>query len=162
MSQQDGGRLAAAYDNYTITMRLPESIGPERFVATPTNYRQRLAARGDFPKELRWLIAELFQRRAIEGCDITFGRRLALQLARTNSRGHTMLSNGALLRFSMIFSQITGQEIAATWQPAGGAPRGGSGSSIDGNALLRAVAAVANALADGLQLSAAIKILTDD
>ena len=157
------GPAVATYGDYSLTMTLPQSIGVQRLLVTRQTCATVLGTRRDIPEGLKRLITELFQRGAITQCSISYGSRMDLALARQDARGHLLLVGGALDHFSTIFAEITGQQIAATWQASGGSGRSsGRGSTIDGNALLRAFATVVDAVAEGLQVAAAIKILTDD
>ena len=162
MGQEQNNNLSVTYDNYVVAMRLPQPIGAQRFTATGTNYRWRLTDRQDMPEGLRTLIKELFQRGAIVQCSITYGARMDLDLARVNSRGRTVLVNGALVQFSQVFAEITGQQIAATWQAPSPAGSRSNSPLLNRSALLRALGAVVNVVSEGLQAAAAIKILTDD
>jgi len=157
------GSTAVTYGDYALTMRLPQQIDMQRLLVTRQTCATVLATRSDIPPGLKRLITELFERGAIVQCSISYGDRMDLQLARQNARGNLLLIGGALDHFSAIFAEITGQQVAATWQPSGGRAGGNRTSpSIDSGAFLGVLARVIDAVSDGVQLAAAIKILTND
>jgi hypothetical protein len=74
-----------------------------------------------------------------------------------------LLVGGRLKHFQEIFGEITGQQIVATWDTGGSAPgRRKSGARTNGGAVLAVLANLVDAVADGLQLAAALKILSGD
>jgi len=156
------GPTPVTYGDYALTMRLPQRIDMQRLLVTRQTCATVLATRNDIPAGLKTLITELFKRGAIVQCSISYGDRMDLQLARQNARGNLLLIGGALDNFSTIFAEITGQQIAATWQPSGGRIGNRTSPSIDSSAFLGVLARVIDAVSDGVQLAAAIKILTDD
>jgi hypothetical protein len=145
------------YGEYSIDITLPTSIGLQAFRADQTNYVQKLQGRTGLPTELRRLLGQLFERRAIVSCSITFGHRVILRIPPVG-----LMQYQALNAFGRHFREITGQKITATWEASGSRGRDPRRSSFDSNALLRAVGIVVDVAAEGLQIAAAIKILSDD
>ncbi len=154
----------ATYDGRTgIRIELKESIGATRFLATDQNYRTQLARRMDMPQGLRHLIEQLFLRGAITGCSISYGRRIDFTIATHNQRGHMLLVSGRLEHFQKAFADITGEQMAATWDTVSSAPdRRKSGRRADSGTVMAVLANLVDAVADGLQLAAAIKLLSSD
>jgi hypothetical protein len=153
---------AAVYDGATgIRIDLQSSIGPTRFLADAANYRSQLAAR-DMPGGLKSLIAQLFTRGAITKCSIMYGRRVDFKIAAHDQAGRMLLVGGRLEHFQKAFGEITGQQVAATWQSSGSRHGRRRSGGVDGNAVLAALGRVVETVADGVQLAAAIRILSDD
>lgn len=164
MRRKKPSAVTVTYGDRTITMQLPPGshIGTNRFVALPTDYSKQLRERSDIPVGLRQLLDQLFERGAITYCNITFGTRMDLRLAKVDDRGRMLLSGPALRFFSQHFAEITGVRLAASWQPASGQKVRGRGSSSNLDGALRMFAGLVDAVLDGVQLAAAIKILADD
>ena len=154
--------VEAAYSNYVLTMRLAHSIDPSRFYAEPHNHFAALQARRDMPRPLKELITELFRRKAITQCSITFGRRVDMSLSRTNGRGHLLLSEGALQQFRTTFAQLAGRPIVATYQPSGGRSPGRRSSENDYTGAALALARIFDAVCDGLVVATAVDQLFGD
>ncbi len=153
---------SATFGEYTINIVLPESIGLDAFRATKHDYVRQLRARTSLPQGLRRLLDQLFERGAIESCGITFGRRVVLRIPR-EYRGQALMQSQALRHFEKHFAAITGERISATWEAASNGSIGRSSHSVDSSsAFLHALAVVVDVTAEGLQIAAAIKILTDD
>lgn len=152
---------AAEYDGIKgIRINLETSVGMTRFVADTTDYLNQLAAR-KLPAGLGTLIYRLFLKGAITKCSISYGTRVDFTIATHDEDGRMLLVGGRLERFQRAFAEITGQQIAATWE-TGGSQKRGQANSRGGGGFLLALARVVDAVADGLQLAAAIEILSGD
>lgn len=151
-----GSELSGTYSNYSLRMQLEHSVDDRRLLATTENYPAQLRARDDIPEPLKQLIVALFRRGAITKCSITYGRRMDLALARTNARGHLLLSEGALKHFQMIFAEIAGRPMVATWESSGSASSRRGSSDVDLSGLALGFARLFDAVCDGLVVAAAV------
>jgi hypothetical protein len=140
-------------------LNLPTSIGMSIFRADASDYPAQLQRR-EMPDGLKALIRQLFERGAITQCAVSYGSRMELRLAQRDRAGHTLLIGAKLEHFGHIFAEITGQQVAATWQASSsGSP--GRSSDRDYSPMVGTLVRVVDAVADGIQLAAAIKILSD-
>ncbi len=151
----------ATYDGVTLMLNLPTSIGMSIFRADVSDYPAQLQRR-EMPGGLKALIRQLFERGAITQCAVSYGSRMELRLAQRDRAGHTLLVGAKLEHFEGIFAEITGQQVAATWQASGNSGGSRRSSGRDYDPMLGALVRVVDAVADGIQLAAAIKILSDD
>jgi hypothetical protein len=153
----------ATYADYVLTMNLPQPIGSERFRASLRNYRQQLLAREGIPDSLRLLIAQLFQRKAITECDISYGRKMILRLTRQTPKGHELLLDGALQQFLATFADITNQNIEVDWKPSGKSMgRDRDREERDFGQVLLVISRVVDVVFDSIVVAGALKELLDD
>lgn len=143
-----------------LTILLPQRIAVDGFEATQEHYRSAIMQRQDMPDSLKYLLTQLFVRGAIIKCKITFGSKMELTLAKYTASGHEFQSGKRLEHFQTVFASIAGQNLNAAWQtPASGRGQQG-GAGIDQDAFVAMVGGAVRGVANGLQLAAAIKILS--
>ena len=158
-----------AYDsNFTVTIKDVPSIGMEVFRADQSNYTEeirRLAARkvadSKYLLSLSSLIGELFQRRVIEQCAITYGTKLEFKLSRRGEGPQILGLDGALDRFVGNFEDITGQSIAVIWNDTGETTTSRSRGKRDYSGVGGFVSKILDALADGIAFAIAFDWLND-
>ncbi len=159
-------RKPAVYGKYvlTISLRDQDSIGPSRFSAAPGNYMQQLRGRATMPNGLRALLAELFRRQVITGCDITHGTMLQLNISQhkpSGGGGRRLLLNGALQQFLAVFEELTATKLQVNWRAQGSGPLH-SWRQPDTDRVITDLADVLDLVCDGLIMPASNKKLSRD
>lgn len=173
--------MEATYGNYQLDLRLPFSIGSERFTMGDSKAKEGKGARlsekdclialnilaqrqTQDPEGLK-LFARMLYIAFIKGvvlkASVEFGSKVTLYLSRQKLSGPGELQVGrACDQFVGIFSELTGQELHVAWfdgsTPLRRAGRRGSSGAL--GALLDAM----DGAAEALKLAAAIEVLFGD